>query len=577
MGVIEHQTPSDMTSNRYYPGTSPGSTAPCTPNLPAPTVVFGDQVLTNHHGRGNKHANKGKYTPTSRTSAGHAVDIFVPNRAEYDVVVDPATQQPYTAMLNQTNLEQNNNKFYLIQALKRVDGKGYAAYRRWGRVGYPGITELIQDWSLEGVLAYFNNKFENKTRNKWNGQIFQTFKRHKKMYTLLPLDSLTQADMDGFNGPAGDDEVDVKYRETKLEEKVYNLIKLICSNEMFERELRFAGLDLARMPLGRISGKMITIGYEILRDIEAELARPGGPNTKVLAELSGEFYTMIPHNFGCNKAANFAINAFDKIRDKSELLASLAGVRETVREVSWTQNKGVKRICTHANPIDEHYKLLNYGLSHVHPRSEEFALINEYKVNTQGGDHTADTKIRNVFKVTGSPAITKGRDNRMLLWHGSPLTNWMSILSHGLKIAPPEAPSTGYMFGKGVYTADCFSKAAQYCRVTDGAAGTPRTGIMVLCEVGLGRSHELLLADKHADEKLKRNACLSTKGVGKWMPDPRQTFWTEDGVIVPRGKLIPSPISRKPGAVLELNYNEYIVYDTTQVRMQYLVEVQFGK
>jgi hypothetical protein len=43
--------------------------------------------------------------------------------------------------------------------------------------------------------------------------------------------------------------------------------------------------------------------------------------------------------------------------------------------------------------------------------------------------------------------------NQQLLWHGSRTTNFTGILSQGLRIAPPEAPSTGYMFGKGVYTA----------------------------------------------------------------------------------------------------------------------------
>ena len=33
----------------------------------------------------------------------------------------------------------------------------------------------------------------------------------------------------------------------------------------------------------------------------------------------------------------------------------------------------------------------------------------------------------------------------MLLWHGSRLTNTVGILSRGLRIAPPEAPTTGYM------------------------------------------------------------------------------------------------------------------------------------
>ena len=33
--------------------------------------------------------------------------------------------------------------------------------------------------------------------------------------------------------------------------------------------------------------------------------------------------------------------------------------------------------------------------------------------------------------------------------------------SSGLRIAPPEAPVTGYMFSKGVYFADMFSKSAK--------------------------------------------------------------------------------------------------------------------
>lgn len=32
---------------------------------------------------------------------------------------------------------------------------------------------------------------------------------------------------------------------------------------------------------------------------------------------------------------------------------------------------------------------------------------------------------------------TKDIDNKMLLWHGSRLTNFVGILSQGLRIAPP--------------------------------------------------------------------------------------------------------------------------------------------
>ena len=54
------------------------------------------------------------------------------------------------------------------------------------------------------------------------------------------------------------------------------------------------------------------------------------------------------------------------------------------------------------------------------------------------------------------PYCKKLKDNVQLLWHGSRMTNYAGILSSGLRIAPPEAPVTGYMFGKGIYLADTF-------------------------------------------------------------------------------------------------------------------------
>jgi Poly(ADP-ribose) polymerase catalytic domain len=76
-------------------------------------------------------------------------------------------------------------------------------------------------------------------------------------------------------------------------------------------------------------------------------------------------------------------------------------------------------------------------------------------------------EIANVFKIQRkgeAEMIQTFKDvpNHFLLYHGSFLYNFMGILSQGLKIAPPEAPPTGYMFGKGVYFADMFDKSAGY-------------------------------------------------------------------------------------------------------------------
>lgn len=64
----------------------------------------------------------------------------------------------------------------------------------------------------------------------------------------------------------------------------------------------------------------------------------------------------------------------------------------------------------------------------------------------------------------------------MLLWHGSRIANFVGILSQGLRIAPPEAPVSGYLFGKGIYLADMAEKSIHYCR----SAGSAKALILLI-------------------------------------------------------------------------------------------------
>ena len=182
--------------------------------------------------------------------------------------------------------------------------------------------------------------------------------------------------------------------------------------------------------------------------------------------------------------------------------------------------------------------------------------------------------------------------NRMLLWHGSRMTNFVGILSQGLRIAPPEAPVTGYMFGKGVYFADCVSKSANYCFTSR----EKNTGLMLLCEVALGKPRDLLQADFHAGNLPA--GCHSTKGCGRIFPDPAKAVAMDDGVVIPMGpnveKAIPgvrvavcvhAPVlavgSRVCGMLClflqsSLYYNEFIVYNVAQIKQRYLVKLKFN-
>ena len=179
-------------------------------------------------------------------------------------------------------------------------------------------------------------------------------------------------------------------------------------------------------------------------------------------------------------------------------------------------------------------------------------------------------EVLNVFEINDPRQTQQYNDigNKMLLWHGSRLTNFVGILSQGLRVAPPEAPVTGYMFGKGIYFADISSKSANYCYPTR----SRNVGFTLLCEVALGKFNDLLAADYEAD-KLK-DGCNSTRGLGKVAPDTSGFETLPDGVVVPCGLPVDTGVENPDGYTL--NYNEYVVYDARQVKSRYLVQLKFN-
>lgn len=62
-------------------------------------------------------------------------------------------------------------------------------------------------------------------------------------------------------------------------------------------------------------------------------------------------------------------------------------------------------------------------------------------LSTHGVHHTSySMELVDLFRVSSdneNVRYTNDIDNKMLLWHGSRLTNYVGILSQGLRIAPP--------------------------------------------------------------------------------------------------------------------------------------------
>ncbi|KAF5732644.1 hypothetical protein HS088_TW17G00174 [Tripterygium wilfordii] len=315
------------------------------------------------------------------------------------------------------------------------------------------------------------------------------------------------------------------------------------------------GYNAKRLPLGKLSKSTIMKGYDVLRRIADFIDQP---DKGKLEQLSGEFYTIIPHDFGFRKMSEFIIDNSYTLKSKLEMLEALGQI-----EVAASSFKD--SIYKQEDTLYSHYQSLRCELIPLEVGSEEFLMIERYIHNT-GRDLRYNIEIVQMFRVSREGENEKFKkfnntNNRMLLWHGSRLTNWTGILSKGLLIAPPGAPVSSHRFGKGVYFADMFSKSCRY------AFNLSPESVLVLSEVALGDMNELLTYDCYADKLPKGK--LSTKGVGRIEPDPSETLILEDGVVVPLGKAVET--TEPKGGCWR---NEYIVYNVDQIRMRYLVRIK---
>ena len=129
-------------------------------------------------------------------------------------------------------------------------------------------------------------------------------------------------------------------------------------------------------------------------------------------------------------------------------------------------------------------------ISLLNSKSPEYDLIRAYCMNTSESNNSNQIKKIRIFRIERKgereafEPVAAEIGNRKLLFHGSGLTNYLGLLSQGLRIAPPEAPPSGFMFGKGLYFADTLSKSLQY------ASGS-KSKLILLCEVALGRERRL--------------------------------------------------------------------------------------
>ncbi|TFK29997.1 PARP-domain-containing protein [Coprinopsis marcescibilis] len=512
----------------------------------------------------------------------------------HHVYVD-ASGVVWDATLNQTDIGRNNNKFYYCQLLERDSSPvSYAVFCRWGRVGDRGQSKMYAEGaSLGSAMATFDKQMKAKTGKCWNDRAQALGGGKKYAYLERNYDD----DDDDEEEDIAEASVGNKVQEPPkappkptIAPQLVKLMELIFNNSFMQQSMLSMSYDSNKLPLGKLSKDTILRGFNLLKQIGEVIGDPvnalqnfseyGNSQGQILSQLSSRYYTVIPHNFGRNVPP--VINTQDRLKDEAQLVENLIDMKISTEIMSASAKDH------DVHPVDKQFTSLNLAEAlPLNKSSNEFKLLEAYVKKTHGHTHSSRLEVEEIFRVKREEDEVRWdangwgqwkSNNRKLLWHGSRTTNFSGILSQGLRIAPPEAPVSGYMFDKGIYLADIVSKSANYCCPHISA----NTGLLLLCEAQLGDPmYECKNSDYYAATSCKKADAIATKGLGRTVPQQ----WEDASAIHPdlAGIQVPKVTGSETNITgnssdlqgLCLQYNEYIVYNVSQVKLRYLFRVKW--
>ena len=220
---------------------------------------------------------------------------------------------------------------------------------------------------------------------------------------------------------------------------------------MMQNALIKLEIDPKKMPLGKIDKKQLDKGQAILKKL-SDLVDDKDADDDDIADLSSQFYTLIPYS--CGRKIPPRIDNTEILAKYMEMLDELRNIEVAVKITE------VKK--TDEHPLDTIYGGMNSEIKPLNKNSQMWKAIEKYVKNTHAPTHTnVDVEILDIFELDRKgedDRFAKDIDNHQLLFHGSGLANWISILSTGLRMPQSLGPGvyiSGAMLG-GAGDLQCF-------------------------------------------------------------------------------------------------------------------------
>lgn len=357
-------------------------------------------------------------------------------------------------------------------------------------------------------------------------------------------------------------------------------------------------------PYELLSQWSLFCAFEVLQDILRHLESGQPINWKSIVQASSFYRNHIPFCAGQHGRVP-EISSYHALFLELRLLFTLLPHQQigtVMNRVSAKASLQLQAYRNLARPLYQAYSSLRHGFRRLTDRSSlEFREIKAYLDGSSMPGHGIHYELQEIYRVfvkSGLPNPYEdfmekkrgndhaGGEHRVLLWHGTPHSCVLGILDTGLTIQRKGAPTSGAMFGKGIYLADASSKSAGYCKYTD-RDNVHGDAILLLCEADIGKNRlEVVTSNPEGHMAIKASGghYRSMVGLGRTMPAKwkmvlfdvrtgRGIDYIERPIYMPDTRIKYMQRWDQPplGSLL---YNEYVIYDETHVTVRYGLHVR---
>lgn len=447
------------------------------------------------------------------------------------------------AVLQVTDLKNNNNKYYGIELHKAADR--FRVFTHYGRT-----DDLERDPDAGAKECRFFDSLPEAQREY--ERIYREKTAASKGYQEVSLASskIGSARARGQSSGHVDDKTLAKIKgadqgpapapkKSELPDGLQELVKYIyaeATNALTSTVAAKITANGIETPLGILTVGQLDKGAAVLDEIyQLFKANPGARSR--LEDLSGDFYTAIPHRIGRTREAIAAavIDSLAEINAKQETLQLMKDMLAV---------NGEKGSVLFDNKVDDQYRALGCTIEHVPHASPEHKEWEEHVLKSQV--KSKNIKVQNIYRLKRHgewDAFDTKVGNERMMFHGSRIKNWVGILSRGI-LMPKIVVSMGVnrtdagWLGNGIYFGDAACTASFY--TTPGNSGR-KTRFLSIARVALGKIKDF------------------TK-ITYGLEGPPPGYDSCHGV------------RNVKGAPSQFEDDEYVIYRQPQQRLEYLVE-----